>query len=125
MESHEYKLLAQQLDAMTRLVNAQFETVHDKLNGIDKQVTKTNGRVTEAEKQIQAILSEDKRFKEEYKANNNNHILQCPVAPKVRVLEDNALSAKSVRGWIYASVFVTAAVITMIFTLFKMVTGSV
>jgi hypothetical protein len=123
MESHEYQLLSQQLDSMTTLVNAQFITVHDRLDGIEKQVTKTNGKVIKREEQIREILIQRERDLSNQIKVDNNHILNCPMSPKLRILEDNAFSTKAVKRWIITSVAVTAGIMSTIFGIIKLIIG--
>lgn len=50
-EETDYRMyLNERFDHLTHLVNAQFSAVNDRLDKIETQTTKTNGRVTELEK---------------------------------------------------------------------------
>jgi len=79
------------------------------LGEIKTQTTKTNGRVSVLE------------------LKDASHITNCPHAPKlndrVRVLEDNQLSVKSVKTWVISSVGIASLIVGIIFIVFKMVTG--
>ena len=82
--------------------DAKFDIIDFKLDSIKEQTTRTNGRVTRLEEK------------------ESNHILNCPIAPKVRVLEDQQLSTRSVKVWLFTAVSITGVVVTIIFAVFKM-----
>jgi len=125
LTNEDKELITLLMQGHTARIESSYDIIDSKLDGINERLDKINGRINKHDEQIQEALIERSRFREEYKSNNTNHVLNCPVAPKVRILEDNALSSKAVKGWLYLSVGVTAAVITVIFTLFKLITGSV
>lgn len=48
------KLIEAKMEGFSKLINAHFENVYDRLEVIDKKVSITNGRVTELEKKEHA-----------------------------------------------------------------------
>jgi len=55
-DSKDYRLyLEEKFDGLNRHMNAQFETVHDALEEIKVQTTKTNGKVGELEGEVDAL----------------------------------------------------------------------
>ena len=75
-----------ELEGFSKLINAQFDNVHDKLDAIKAQTEKTNGRVTAAEKAI-----------EDLKQKNLVHYANCPIEPRVRELENHDLEASAIK----------------------------
>ena len=76
-------------------MDAEFGVVNEKITNILAQVIKTNSRVTHNEKDIVDLKIEDK-----------NHIIHCPVAPKLEALEDELLEYKMFKK--YPKIFVIA-----------------
>ncbi len=74
-EDKEY--LNERFDAFGKLINAHFQNVEDKLERIETQTTKTNGRVTLAENKIN-----------ELERKELTHIQTCPQAPKVEKINE-------------------------------------
>jgi hypothetical protein len=65
MTKDEKSLIEEKFKGLTTLMNAQFTNVHERLDKIETQTTKTNGRVTELEKKELV------------------HIIECPQTPKI------------------------------------------
>jgi len=80
----------------------QYKLIDYKLDQITLQTTKTNGRVNKLEEK------------------ELTHIITCPQNEKIRVLEDNALTNKSIRKWIVASITITAIVVTVLIEFLKL-----
>lgn len=78
MTSEHESVLDERIKGLGSLVNAQFDTVHERLNEIKEQTTKTNGGLTDAKKDI-----------EELKLANMQHIIDCPAMPQIQAIRDN------------------------------------
>jgi tetrahydromethanopterin S-methyltransferase subunit F len=61
--------IEEKFEGMGKLINAQFSDVHERLDKIEAQTTKTNGRVTDVERQV--IL----------------HPVNCPNSPKIETID--------------------------------------
>ncbi len=83
MTPEEYNLIEEKFKGMTSLMNAQFDNVNDWLERIEEQTKKTNGRVSALENK--ELL----------------HTTNCPIAPKVRVIEDTLLSQRSIKKFMF------------------------
>lgn len=88
---------------------AKFEIIEIKLNHILEQTTKTNGRV--------GVLEKDNQDFKHHVSSTNNY------DNKIRALEDNQLSQRSIKKWIAASIAITGTVMGIIFIVFKMIVG--
>jgi hypothetical protein len=64
-------------------MNAQFINVHERLDGIHEQTTKTNGGLSKAEEDI-AVL----------KMENIKHVIDCPAMPKIDAINDSLIEYK-------------------------------
>lgn len=105
MTSEELQLIDEKFKGLTSLMNAHFENMDDRLEKIEIQTTKTNGRVTALEKK------------------EISHVIDCPLNQKVRTLEDNQLTNAAIKKWIYTSIGVTGTVVAIVLTLLKIFTG--
>jgi hypothetical protein len=95
-------------------VDAQGEITNERLKNIDNHLNKLNSEVASHEVKINEIDRKEAL-----------HVVNCPQTASIRKLEDNQLTTKAVRRWVVASIGITATVVTIIFTIFKIVTGSV
>ena len=86
--------------------DAKYTIIDSKLNDIKLQTSDIVKRVSELE------------------VKEVNHVVNCSIAPKVRVLEDNQLSIKSVKRWVIGTVGVTGTVMSIIWIVIKLISGS-
>ena len=97
MTKPEIDLIDEKFKGLTTLMNAQFQNIHERLDEIKEQTTKTNGRVTQLEKQ------------------DLTHVLRCPQTAKIdqinKDLEDYRFIIK------YPKVFIAGLVVVVLLTL--------
>lgn len=79
------ELLQQHAENISVAANAKFEIIDFKLDAITQQTTKTNGRVNRLEER------------------ETTHIANCPLAPKVRALEDSNLATISKKNLVVSA----------------------
>jgi len=101
MTSAERQLIDEKFNGLAKLVNTQFTNMHERLDKIEKQTTKTNERVNELEKA------------------NLTHVTNCPNSVKIRALEDNQLTTTTARKLIIISITLTASVVSVLWVLFQ------
>ena len=99
-----------------KLTNTQYEVINTKLDGIVSHLKRINGSVEKHEKQIQDALIERARYRQEQvdRVKDLDEII-----PKVRKLEDQQLSSRSIKKWIATSVILTGTVLGLIYTLYQ------
>lgn len=80
----DYRLyLEEKFAGLNTHINAQFEIVHDRLELIKEQTTKTNGRVTELEKEVDGL--HEKLVM---------HPLECSKAKEISELKEDLIEYK-------------------------------
>lgn len=93
-------------------VNAYHEgdlkLINADLKRILEQTTKTNSRVSRSEAKI-----------EELEKKEIAHIINCPQEKRVRNLEDNQLSQKSIKKWIVGTVGIASLLIGIFYIIFQ------
>lgn len=130
------ELITLLMQGHTARMESSYEIINTKLDGINSRLDKLNGRVYKAEEQINSAIQErgaNRQKQEDYfnkiadhekKLNNLEvasitHNLNCPVMPKLRILEDSQLTNKAVKRWVFLAVGMTATIIGAIFSLLK------
>ena len=73
---------------LNEILEQKFEVINTKLDYIKAQVTKTNGRVDKLEGKVDVLEKQEIA-----------HVLNCPVNPKLRVIEDALLSQYAVKKY--------------------------
>lgn len=119
MSEHEYGVLIERMNGLTTLINAQSTATHELIGEVNKRLDKLNGKVNKHEDQITEALIERAKNREEQKNQANIHYALCPNSPKIRAIEDNMLSAKSIKRWIAASIAITGTLVAIVFSIFK------
>jgi hypothetical protein len=120
METNEFTLLTQQISALTTLTNAQFINVNERLDKINGRVEKHDIAITQAlverganrqkqEDYFTQIDDIEERLVDVEKAEKS-HVINCPNVPKIRALEDNQMTSKAIKKWVFTSVGLGLAV---------------
>lgn len=120
MSQSEFQLLQEQIKGFTTLMNAQFRGVNERLDKINGKVQKHDEQITQAlverganrqkqEDYFTEIDDMEKRITavEEKEAS---HTIICPNIPKIRAIEDNQLSNKTIKKWMIGSITITGIV---------------
>lgn len=102
MSKQELDLIEEKFKGLTSLMNAHFENVDDRLERIETQTIKTNGRVTELEKK------------------ELTHIQTCPQAPKIEKINEELAEYKMFKKYPKIGLaIIAAAVIMFLITTFE------
>ena len=110
MNSTEYKLLSQSIANLYKMTEKQFIAVNSNLD-------KINGRVNKHDEAINAALQERSEnrqlqktyFKEvetikvkvkELEEETSTHVINCPVNPQLRVIQDQLLTQAGIKKYL-------------------------
>jgi uncharacterized protein YPO0396 len=112
MSQNEYALLNEQINGLTKLVNARFENIDEKLEQIHTEAKRTNGRVTKTEEQIQSALVEREGNREHQKQIAKLVTDNCSEITQIKnSLQEYGMFMK------YPKLFVAGLVVVVILTL--------
>lgn len=112
-EDPDYRLyLEEKFAGIGKLVNAQFETVHERLEAIKEQTTKTNGRVNELESDLKVL---EKEVHEELPHTVDG----CAQADTIRDLRDNMVTSKTIRNTIIVALTGSSAIAGIFWIFYK------
>jgi len=102
MTNDERLLIEEKFSGLTHLINARFETIEDRLERIEEQTTKTNGRVTSLEhKEL-------------------THIQNCPMSPKIEKINEELAEYKMFKKYPkIALALIAGAVLLFLITTFE------
>ncbi len=94
-QSEDYrKYLEEKFSGLNTHINAQFENVHERLDRIEIQTTKTNGRVTLLENTVE------------------HHPIHCDVKPVVEKIQEDLAEYRFFKK--YPKVFIGILLVTML-----------
>jgi len=86
-DNEDYRLfLNERFEGLAKVMRAQFINIHDKLDAIEEQTTKTNNRVSKLEEK------------------EATHIINCPIAPKVEQLNEDLAEYRMIKK--YPKIFI-------------------
>jgi hypothetical protein len=102
MSKQELELIEEKFKGLTSLMNAHFENVDDRLERIEEQTKKTNGRVTELEKK------------------ELTHIQNCPQTEKIEKINEELAEYKMFKKYPkIALALIAGAVLLFLITTFE------
>lgn len=87
-------------------LKGKFEVIEVKLDNIEKQTTKTNGRVTANETEIQKL-----------KEVNIGHVMNCPNTAKIATLEQMEFGRKAVSSFSWKQIGLIGAIAGLVLSL--------
>jgi hypothetical protein len=93
MTKDERELLEEKFRGLTSLMNAQFTNIHERLDKIEVQTTKTNGRVTDLEKK------------------ELTHIQMCPQTEKIEKINEELAEYKMLKKYPKIGLAIVAAAV--------------
>lgn len=104
-DSEDYrKYLDTRFEGLTKIMSAQFINVHDKLDSIERQTFKTNGRVTELE------------------AKESTHVINCPIATDVKKINEDLEEYRMIKRYPKIVIMIISIfVLTTIYGFYKMI----
>lgn len=103
------QLLLDVLAAHTAEINGKFDVINEKLDNIEVQTKRTNGRVTKLEEKTSVL-----------EINDLTHINECPNVARIQRLENTDLEKKSIFRFITVVFGVCATVATIVIAYFEM-----
>lgn len=113
------ELISQALGGLHARTESKFDIIDLKLESILTQTTKHNHRMSkiEAEKLLQdakiVVLEKQELL----------HDSNCPQKDRVRKLEDEQLSRRSIRSWVIASSILASTITGIILGIMKLIGG--
>ena len=88
------------LGTQTEKINGRLNVIHSNLVNIEKQTTRTNGRVTILEDDVSALQKD-----------GITHYVNCPQVPRIDALEKSEFSRKTIYKFISVLWAVTLGII--------------
>ena len=99
-------------------VEGQYKVIDTKLNTINDHLERINGSVGKHEKKINDALLERAANREIQKEDIKDMDV---LKPKVRSLEDQQLTTRSIKKWIVTSVALTGSVLGLFYILYQLI----
>ena len=127
-------------DTEFTLINKRFDSIESLIGGVNQRLDKLNGKVYEHESVIQEAIGERKQNREKQKEVADKveeldtrvnlvekaeltHIINCPVPPKLRDIEDKLLSQTSVRKYMWTMFIGGCTLASVTIALLKLILG--
>ena len=104
------EILAEVLEVHAAKMNGKFKLMHQKLITIERQTTKTNGRVTDLEKDTQALREAD-----------IEHLLNCPMSDRIKNIEISLIGREAIKKYVKRTAVMTSIIIGAALTVFDLI----
>ena len=102
------ELFEEKLKSLHIQLNSEFEVLNNRLETIEEQVKKTNGRTIKLEELTNL-----------HTLSINQYSNKCPQEARIRTVEDNLLTGFTVKKWIIGTLGVISIIVGIIYTLIK------
>jgi hypothetical protein len=110
--SPDYRLyIESRIEGLGKLINAQFENVHDKLESIETQTKRTNGTVQEHDRII--------------KDNLPHTIAKCPQQNVIQEIRDNMIKTEDITKYKAKKNSMLIAIISLLIAIASIVTSAI
>jgi len=119
MTDNDYNNIDKRFDGLTTLLNARFTDSENQIHGITTRLDKINGKVASHEKQINDALIERAKNREQQKNADANHVLHCPVAPRVQKLEQDKGVRLGIKQFVVGVISIMAVLVGMSVSIIK------
>ena len=101
-DSNDYRLyLESKFEGLTKHLNAEFINIHNTLDKIEEQTTKTNGRVSELETEM------------------IKHPIECPTAKEIAAVKEDLIEYRMIKK--YPKIFLFLIVVLVALSIWKVV----
>lgn len=104
------ELITDLLNIHSEKIEGKFNLIDEKLERIELQTTKTNGRVTRLESVVVDIQIKDKE-----------HIINCPIKERVNNLETETITTKTIRKMIIQGFTLAGVIAAIIYGLIEII----
>jgi hypothetical protein len=119
MTDNDYNNIDKRFDGLTTLLNARFKDSENQIYGITQRLDRLNGSVQRHETQIQEALVEQAKNREQQKNAYVNHVLHCPVAPRVQKLEADKGVRLGIKQFVVGVISIMAVLVGMSVSIIK------
>ena len=133
MTNEDRTLIEEKFRGLTTLLNAQFGAVNDRLDRLNSKVADHESKIGEAlversknrQKQDNYFTEIDvlKERVREMEKIELTHVINCPVSPKLRLLEDQMLTNKALKKYVAVMFTSGLALGSLIVGILKLVLG--
>jgi hypothetical protein len=106
------QMLTDIMEGHLQKIEGQYRLMTNQLSNIEIQTTKTNGRVTDLERNL-------KKLEKEVSEDLPHSIDGCPQGPTITELRDNMVTSRVIRNSIIVSITGASAILAMVWVVYK------